>query len=77
MVGKQIGWCTTTQFELWLMWRSKVGKFIEDEHYPPPPQGMEGYRRQINRLMELTKYFTAKIKAVEGYEMVVDEVDIE
>uniref|UniRef100_A0A914DZI1 Glutamate decarboxylase n=1 Tax=Acrobeloides nanus TaxID=290746 RepID=A0A914DZI1_9BILA len=43
-------------FKLWLMWRSK---------------GMEGYRRQINRLMELAEYFTNRIKTTEGYEMVV------
>uniref|UniRef100_A0A915N6B2 Glutamate decarboxylase n=1 Tax=Meloidogyne javanica TaxID=6303 RepID=A0A915N6B2_MELJA len=46
-------------FKLWLMWRSK---------------GMEGYRRQINRLMDMAKYFTERIKATEGFEMVVDEV---
>uniref|UniRef100_A0A915NLY5 Glutamate decarboxylase n=7 Tax=Meloidogyne TaxID=189290 RepID=A0A915NLY5_9BILA len=45
-------------FKLWLMWRSK---------------GMEGYRRQINRLMDMAKYFTERIKATEGFEMVVDE----
>uniref|UniRef100_A0A183C478 Glutamate decarboxylase 1 n=1 Tax=Globodera pallida TaxID=36090 RepID=A0A183C478_GLOPA len=45
-------------FKLWLMWRSK---------------GMEGYRHQINRLMDLANYFTAKIKRTEGYEMVVDD----
>ncbi|CEF66150.1 Glutamate decarboxylase 1 [Strongyloides ratti] len=44
--------------KLWLMWRSK---------------GMEGYRIQINRLMDLAKYFTNKIKKTEGYEMVVDD----
>ncbi|KAH7731509.1 glutamate decarboxylase 1-like protein [Aphelenchoides avenae] len=44
-------------FKLWLMWRAK---------------GMEGYRKQINRLMDLAAYFTAKIKNTEGYEMVVD-----
>uniref|UniRef100_A0A0N5BPD4 Glutamate decarboxylase 1 n=1 Tax=Strongyloides papillosus TaxID=174720 RepID=A0A0N5BPD4_STREA len=43
--------------KLWLMWRSK---------------GMEGYRIQINRLMDLAKYFTEKIKKIEGYEMVID-----
>lgn len=59
------------------MWRSK---------------GMDGYRKQINRLMvrvnsrnkliielcyfqkDLSKYFTARIKATEGFEMVVEEV---
>ncbi|KAL3087962.1 hypothetical protein niasHT_022036 [Heterodera trifolii] len=45
-------------FKLWLMWRSK---------------GMEGYRRQINQLMDLAKYFTDKIKRTEGFEMVLDE----
>uniref|UniRef100_A0A1I7ZXJ5 Glutamate decarboxylase 1 n=1 Tax=Steinernema glaseri TaxID=37863 RepID=A0A1I7ZXJ5_9BILA len=44
-------------FKLWLMWRSK---------------GMEGYRAQINRLMDLTAYFTARIRQTEGYELVVD-----
>ncbi|KAK0418211.1 hypothetical protein QR680_013435 [Steinernema hermaphroditum] len=44
-------------FKLWLMWRSK---------------GMEGYRAQVNRLMELAAYFTARIKQTEGYELVVD-----
>uniref|UniRef100_A0A0K0DSS0 Glutamate decarboxylase n=1 Tax=Strongyloides stercoralis TaxID=6248 RepID=A0A0K0DSS0_STRER len=43
--------------KLWLMWRSK---------------GMEGYRLQINRLMDLAQYFTSKIKRIEGYEMVVE-----
>ncbi|KAI6240964.1 Glutamate decarboxylase 1 [Aphelenchoides fujianensis] len=46
-------------FKFWLMWRSK---------------GMEGYRKQINRLMELTAYFTNRIKHTPGYEMVVDKV---
>ncbi|KAM3724665.1 Glutamate decarboxylase [Dirofilaria immitis] len=44
-------------FKLWLMWRSK---------------GMIGYRRQINRLMDLAAYFTARIRETEGYELVVD-----
>ncbi|VDK70644.1 unnamed protein product [Litomosoides sigmodontis] len=44
-------------FKLWLMWRSK---------------GMTGYRRQINRLMDLAAYFTARIREIEGYELVVD-----
>ncbi|VDM24706.1 unnamed protein product [Toxocara canis] len=44
-------------FKLWLMWRSK---------------GMEGYRKQINRLMDLAAYFTAKIRQTEGYELVID-----
>ncbi|KAI1695530.1 pyridoxal-dependent decarboxylase conserved domain-containing protein [Ditylenchus destructor] len=43
-------------FKLWLMWRSK---------------GMEGYRRQVNRLMQLASYFTQRIKNTEGYEMVI------
>ncbi|MCP9258488.1 Glutamate decarboxylase 1 [Dirofilaria immitis] len=46
-------------FKLWLMWRSK---------------GMIGYRRQINRLMDLAAYFTARIRETEGYELVVDPV---
>ncbi|KAI1729293.1 pyridoxal-dependent decarboxylase conserved domain-containing protein [Ditylenchus destructor] len=45
-------------FKLWLMWRSK---------------GMEGYRRQINRLMQLASYFTQKIQNTEGYEMVINQ----
>jgi glutamate/tyrosine decarboxylase-like PLP-dependent enzyme len=45
-------------FKLWLMWRSK---------------GMDGYRLQINRLMQLARYFTRRIKATEGFEMVVDK----
>jgi len=44
-------------FKLWLMWRSK---------------GMQGYRKQINRLMELAAYFTKRIKSTPGYEMVVE-----
>ena len=35
---------------------------------------MEGYRRQINHLMDLTSYFTARIKETEGYELVVNPV---
>ncbi|WKX99089.1 hypothetical protein Q1695_014177 [Nippostrongylus brasiliensis] len=44
-------------FKLWLMWKSK---------------GMEGYRQQVNRLMELAAYFTQRIRETEGYELVVD-----
>ncbi|MFH4973820.1 hypothetical protein AB6A40_000529 [Gnathostoma spinigerum] len=44
-------------FKLWLMWKSK---------------GMEGYRKQINHLMDLAAYFAARIKETEGYELVVD-----
>uniref|UniRef100_A0A1I7W9M0 Glutamate decarboxylase 1 n=1 Tax=Heterorhabditis bacteriophora TaxID=37862 RepID=A0A1I7W9M0_HETBA len=44
-------------FKLWLMWKSK---------------GMEGYRQQINRLMDLSAYFTLRIRETEGYELVVD-----
>lgn len=35
---------------------------------------MMGYRRQINRLMDLAAYFTARIRETEGYELVVDPV---
>lgn len=35
---------------------------------------MTGYRRQINRLMDLAAYFTARIRETEGYELVVDPV---
>uniref|UniRef100_A0A914DCG0 Glutamate decarboxylase n=1 Tax=Acrobeloides nanus TaxID=290746 RepID=A0A914DCG0_9BILA len=42
-------------FKLWLMWRSK---------------GMEGFRHQINRCIDLAKYFTNKIKNTKGFEMV-------
>uniref|UniRef100_A0A914UT29 Glutamate decarboxylase n=1 Tax=Plectus sambesii TaxID=2011161 RepID=A0A914UT29_9BILA len=45
-------------FKLWLMWKSK---------------GMTGYAKQINRLMDLAAYFTAKIKQTPGYEMVVED----
>ncbi len=34
---------------------------------------MEGYRQQINRLMELSAYFTRRIKSTEGFEMVLQE----
>ncbi|XGW17703.1 hypothetical protein V3C99_002357 [Haemonchus contortus] len=44
-------------FKLWLMWKSK---------------GMEGYRQQINRLMDLAAYFTQRIRETEGYQLVVD-----
>ncbi|KAK5966322.1 hypothetical protein GCK32_006366 [Trichostrongylus colubriformis] len=44
-------------FKLWLMWKSK---------------GMEGYRQQVNKLMDLTAYFTQRIRETEGYELVVD-----
>lgn len=37
---------------------------------------MEGYRRQINRLMDLAAYFTAKIRQTEGYELVIDPVSL-
>ncbi|EYC27438.1 hypothetical protein Y032_0009g724 [Ancylostoma ceylanicum] len=33
---------------------------------------MEGYRKQINMLMDHAAYFTQRIKETEGYEMVVD-----
>ncbi|KAI6235473.1 Glutamate decarboxylase 1 [Aphelenchoides besseyi] len=45
-------------FKFWLMWRSK---------------GMDGYRDQINRLMDLTAYFTNRIKHTPGYEMVIEK----
>lgn len=35
---------------------------------------MEGYRKQVNRLMDLAAYFTARIRETEGYELVVDPV---
>lgn len=35
---------------------------------------MDGYRKQINRLMELASYFTERIKNTDGYEMVVENV---
>ncbi|KAK6741374.1 hypothetical protein RB195_009305 [Necator americanus] len=44
-------------FKLWLMWKSK---------------GMEGYRDQVNYLMDLAAYFTKRIKETEGYELVLD-----
>ncbi|VDK81477.1 unnamed protein product [Onchocerca ochengi] len=44
-------------FKLWLMWKSK---------------GMTGYSRQIDRLMDLAAYFTARIRETEGYVLVVD-----
>uniref|UniRef100_A0A915JTU2 Glutamate decarboxylase n=1 Tax=Romanomermis culicivorax TaxID=13658 RepID=A0A915JTU2_ROMCU len=44
-------------FKFWLTWRAK---------------GMNGYAKQINRLMDLAAYFTAKIKSTEGFEMVMD-----
>ena len=37
-------------------------------------QGMEGYRQQINNLMELSAYFTQRIRETEGYELVIDPV---
>uniref|UniRef100_A0A7E4UMW5 Glutamate decarboxylase 1 n=1 Tax=Panagrellus redivivus TaxID=6233 RepID=A0A7E4UMW5_PANRE len=45
-------------FKLWLMWRSK---------------GMEGYRRQVNDLMDMATYFTDRLKATEGYEVIIDK----
>ncbi|CAJ0930823.1 unnamed protein product, partial [Mesorhabditis belari] len=44
-------------FKLWLMWKSK---------------GMEGYRKQINYLMDLAAYFSERLRATDGYELVVD-----
>jgi glutamate/tyrosine decarboxylase-like PLP-dependent enzyme len=35
---------------------------------------MQGYRKQINRLMDLSAYFTKRIKHTPGYEMVVENV---
>ena len=35
---------------------------------------MEGYRQQINNLMELSAYFTQRIRETEGYELVIDPV---
>ncbi|CAO4368404.1 unnamed protein product [Caenorhabditis nigoni] len=44
-------------FKLWLMWKSK---------------GMEGYRQQINKLMDLSAYFTRRIKETEGFELIIE-----
>ncbi|ETN79552.1 hypothetical protein NECAME_18103 [Necator americanus] len=33
---------------------------------------MEGYRDQVNYLMDLAAYFTKRIKETEGYELVLD-----
>jgi glutamate decarboxylase len=49
-------------FKLWLMWRSK---------------GTSGFEKQINRLMDLARYFTARLKETDGYEMVMDNVSRE
>jgi hypothetical protein len=35
---------------------------------------MNGYAKQINRLMDLAAYFLARLKSTEGYEMVLDDV---
>lgn len=35
---------------------------------------MDGYREQINRLMDLAEYLTEKLRETEGYELVVDPV---
>ena len=35
---------------------------------------MNGYAAQINRLMDLTAYFTARIKQTPGYELIIDPV---
>ncbi|VDM85632.1 unnamed protein product [Strongylus vulgaris] len=35
---------------------------------------MEGYRQQINRLMDLAAYFTQRIRETEGYELVLDPI---
>ncbi|CDW54899.1 glutamate decarboxylase 1 [Trichuris trichiura] len=43
-------------FKLWLAWRAK---------------GMLGYEKQVERLMGLAAYVTAKIKRTPGYEMVL------
>ncbi|CAD6199893.1 unnamed protein product [Caenorhabditis auriculariae] len=48
-------------FKLWLMWKSK---------------GMEGYRQQINRLMDLTYYFTKRIKETEGFELIIEKPEL-
>uniref|UniRef100_A0A5S6QNF8 Glutamate decarboxylase 1 n=1 Tax=Trichuris muris TaxID=70415 RepID=A0A5S6QNF8_TRIMR len=45
-------------FKLWLAWRAK---------------GTVGYERQVERLMGLAAYITAKIKRTPGYEMVLSE----
>ncbi|KRY30345.1 Glutamate decarboxylase 1 [Trichinella spiralis] len=44
-------------FKLWIMWRAK---------------GMNGFEQQVNRLMELAKYFTEKIKKTPGYELIME-----
>ncbi|KHJ82312.1 pyridoxal-dependent decarboxylase domain protein, partial [Oesophagostomum dentatum] len=44
-------------FKLWLMWKSK---------------GMEGYREQINRLMDLSQYFAKRVKETEGFELIME-----
>ncbi|KFD53454.1 hypothetical protein M513_05718 [Trichuris suis] len=45
-------------FKLWLAWRAK---------------GMLGYEKQVERLMGLAAYVTARIKQTPGYEMVLSE----
>lgn len=35
---------------------------------------MKGFEQQLDRLMDLTAYFTARLKQTPGYEMVVDDV---
>uniref|UniRef100_A0A0N5AXV4 Glutamate decarboxylase 1 n=1 Tax=Syphacia muris TaxID=451379 RepID=A0A0N5AXV4_9BILA len=37
-----------------------------------PYDGMEGYEKQVDHLMDLADYFTKKIKRTEGYEMVIE-----
>ena len=35
---------------------------------------MEGYRAQINYLMDLAAYFTQRLRDTEGYELVIEKV---
>ncbi|CAJ0598935.1 unnamed protein product [Cylicocyclus nassatus] len=44
-------------FKLWLMWKSK---------------GMEGYREQVNMLMDHSAYFAKKVKETEGFELIME-----
>ncbi|XP_019623555.1 PREDICTED: glutamate decarboxylase 1-like isoform X2 [Branchiostoma belcheri] len=48
-------------FKLWLMWRAKA---------------TVGFEAQINKCFDLAHYMTDKLKAREGFEMVVDEPEL-
>ncbi|KHJ49038.1 hypothetical protein D918_00156 [Trichuris suis] len=61
-------------FKLWLAWRAKHNQRGDNEIDYSHVKGMLGYEKQVERLMGLAAYVTARIKQTPGYEMVLSEV---